>query len=72
MKGKTKLILVLAVKRRHRANGVLETLRFEDENDRTMSRRFDLKVFRVFSKNRNPGKLHCTRKFSTVIYIEGG
>ena len=26
----------------------------------TKSVRFDLKCFRVFSKNRHPGKLHCT------------
>ena len=38
--------------------------------------RFDLKFFRVLSKNRHPGILRCTffftRKVSTVIVIEEG
>ena len=41
----------------------------------TTSTRCDLKFFRVLSKNRHPGILHCTfftRKVSTVIVIEGG
>ena len=42
---------------------------------RTKSTRFDLKFFRVLSKNTHPGILHCTfftGKVSTVIDIEGG
>ena len=41
----------------------------------TTSTRFELKFFRVLSKNRHPGILHrtfFTRKVSTVIVIEGG
>ena len=41
----------------------------------TTSTRFDLKFFRVLSKNKHPGILHCTfftRKVSTVIFFEGG
>ena len=37
---------------------MVETFRFEDQND--SSARFDWKVFRVFSKNRLPGKLYFT------------
>ena len=37
---------------------IVETFRFEDQND--SSSRFDWKVFRVFSKNRLPGKLYFT------------
>ena len=41
----------------------------------TTSTRINLNSFRVLSKNRHPGNLHCLffiRKDSTVIYIEGG
>ena len=43
-----------------------------DSRTRTI---FDLKWFRVFSKNRHHGILHCTfftRKVRTVNVIEGG
>ena len=36
----------------------LETFRFEDENDKEYEIWF--KVFRVLSKNRHPGIVHCT------------
>ena len=41
----------------------------------TKSTRFNFKFFRVFSKNIQPGNLHCTifaSKISTVIFIREG
>ena len=37
---------------------IIVSFRFEDEND--ASTRFNLKFLPVFSKNIQPGKLHCT------------
>ena len=54
---------------------VLESERLLDSKRRTTtSTRFDLKFFRVLSKNRYPGMLQCTfftRNICTVILIGG-
>ena len=48
---------------------IIESFRFEDKNDASTG--FTLTFLRVFKKNIQPGKLHCT-VINAVIFIGEG